>query len=177
MIIETARLILRPPIEADFEAWAALLADPDLLEVGEKPVTGPEAWRAFAAAAGSWQLRGYGVFAVFERESGTFIGRVGPHKPYGWPDRELGWVIATRYQGLGYAVEAASACRDWIFNVLKWPHIIHTIRPENHASCAIASKIGSRNLGPVQLPPPYDKVQNNKWGQSRDAYLERIKHA
>ncbi|GBF57969.1 hypothetical protein PbB2_01640 [Candidatus Phycosocius bacilliformis] len=177
MMLETARLILRPPTEADFEAWAALLADPNLLEAGEKPVTGPEAWRSFAAAAGSWQLRGYGVFAVFERESGSFVGRVGPHKPYGWPDRELGWVIATRFQGLGYAVEAASACRDWIFEVLKWPRIIHTIRPQNRASCAIATKIGSRNLGPIQLPPPYDHIVNDEWGQTREEYLARSQQA
>ena len=72
--IETARLTLRPPVEADLEGWAAFMAD-------TRPC--PVAWRGMAATAGSWVLRGFGRFSVVERASGRRIGRAGPLRPEG----------------------------------------------------------------------------------------------
>lgn len=40
------------------------------------------------------------------------------------------------------------------------------IAPDNRASIAVAERLGSRMIGPVQLPEPYETAQNNLWGQS-----------
>lgn len=48
------------------------------------------AWRSLAAAAGNWSLQGFGFFSVILRDTGQWIGRVGPIRPEGWPVPEVG---------------------------------------------------------------------------------------
>ena len=33
------------------------------------------------------------MFSVFEKDSGRWIGRLGPWEPHGWPGKEVGWGI------------------------------------------------------------------------------------
>jgi RimJ/RimL family protein N-acetyltransferase len=51
--------------------------------------------------------------------------------------------------------------------------VIHSISPGNVASQAVARKLGSRNLGPGSLPPPFHDSQVDIWGQSRDEWRSR----
>jgi RimJ/RimL family protein N-acetyltransferase len=89
--IETPRLLLRPFRDTDIEAYAAMCADPEVMRyVGERgPLSRGDAWRQMAMLVGHWQLRGFGMWAVEERATGAFLGRVGLHFPDGWPDREV----------------------------------------------------------------------------------------
>ena len=73
-------------------------------------------WRNAAVMAGHWALYGFGMFAVEEKSSGCYVGRVGPWCPPGWPGVEVGWGIAKEFRGKGYAVEAARASIDWAFD-------------------------------------------------------------
>ena len=110
MILETERLVLRPFREADLDAYADLCADPmvmKFLNAAGAPISRADAWRQMAMYLGHWELRGFGTWAVVERVTGEFVGRVGLHYPEGWPDRELGWTIARKFWGKGYASEAA----------------------------------------------------------------------
>jgi RimJ/RimL family protein N-acetyltransferase len=93
--------------------------------------------------------------------------------PYDWPDIEFGWVIASQYQGNGLALEAARACCRWIFETTDIRQLIHTIRPNNIASQKIAQGLGSINIGPIQLPAPYDVFPNDKWALTREHFLSR----
>jgi len=106
-----------------------------------------DAWRQMALFAGHWALRGFGMWAVEERESGRFIGRVGLHQPEGWPDRELGWSLAREAWGRGYATEAARAAADYAFRTLRWSHLIHLILPGNDRSIRVAGRLGARPAG------------------------------
>jgi RimJ/RimL family protein N-acetyltransferase len=90
-ILHTERLVLRPFVAEDFEAFAAMCADPRVMEFlaeDGQPLSRFGAWRALAGIVGHWTL-----FAVEERASGTFIGRIGPCEPEGWPDFEIGWTL------------------------------------------------------------------------------------
>ncbi|MBD9537654.1 GNAT family N-acetyltransferase [Stenotrophomonas sp. STM01] len=168
--LETERLILRPPGRQDFEAFAAFCADPVAMQhlggVQPKPV----AWRSLAGLVGSWQLLGYSMFSVIEKDSGNWIGRVGPWQPYGWPGTEVGWSIVSSHWGRGYAPEAARAAIDWAFDALGWEEVIHTIAPDNSNSQHVARKLGARVLRNARLPPPHE-VDVEVWGQSRQAWL------
>jgi RimJ/RimL family protein N-acetyltransferase len=77
--LETARLRLRLFRAEDLEPYAAMCADPEVMRyVGERRTLSREdAWDEMAALAGHWHLRGYGMWAVEERETGSFVGRVG----------------------------------------------------------------------------------------------------
>lgn len=148
ILIETDRLILRPiDGEADFEGWAEMMADAKTMKhIGGAPQTRGQAWRSMATMIGHWQVRGYGMFAVEEKESGKFIGRIGPWYPDGWEDREVGWGLNRKYWGKGYATEAGRASIDYVFNVLKWERVIHYIDPGNTGSMAVAERLGSKRL-------------------------------
>jgi len=132
-VLETARLILRLPTEEDFEGWAAFSADPETMRYLGGPQSREIAWRVLATMAGCWALRGFGMFSVIERQSGRWIGRVGPWRPEGWPGNEVGWGILREFEGNGYAFEASVAAIDWAFDVLAWESVIHCVPEVNPA--------------------------------------------
>ena len=83
--LETERLLLRGIEEKDLDGWATLLGDPESARFIGGAVDRAGAWRAMAAMAGSWQLKGFGMFSVVEKSTGNWIGRLGPWQPEGWP--------------------------------------------------------------------------------------------
>jgi RimJ/RimL family protein N-acetyltransferase len=171
--LKTARLHLRPPRAEDFEPWAILVADPLAAEHLGGPQPRAAAWRGFMAMAGAWAMQGFAMFAVIEKSSGRWVGRVGPWQPEGWPGTEVGWSIVRDCWGRGYATEAAAASIDWAFDTLGWDDVIHVIDPRNAASQAVARKLGSRNRGPGRLPPPFETAPVDIWGQTRAEWRAR----
>ena len=144
--IETERLRLCALDNRHFEAYAAMLADAGSTRfVGDgQPLDRMNAWRSMAMLLGHWRLRGYGMWAVELKDDGRFIGRVGLHNPEGWPDIELGWMLAPDERHKGYATEAARASLDFAFTRLRVPRAISLIRAENSASERVARRIGGR---------------------------------
>lgn len=165
LLIQTDRLLMRPPRACDLDGWAAFSADQSTMRfLGGSPPRSV-AWRSLAATAGSWSLQGFGFFSVILRDTGQWIGRVGPLRPEGWPAPEIGWGLLPAFQGRGYAREAAEAAIRFAFERLGWPTVHHVIAPGNHASIAVARALGSRLIGPVRLPAPYEADRNDLWGQ------------
>jgi [ribosomal protein S5]-alanine N-acetyltransferase len=144
--IDTERLRLCALDNRHFEAYAAMLADAGSTRfVGDgQPLDRMNAWRSMAMLLGHWHLRGYGMWAVERKDDGRFIGRVGLHNPEGWPDIELGWMLAPDERHKGYATEAARASLDFAFTRLRVPRAISLIRAENSASERVARRIGGR---------------------------------
>jgi RimJ/RimL family protein N-acetyltransferase len=145
MIIETERLILREiDPERDFEGWAESMADENTVRyLGSKPMNRAQAWRSMAMMIGHWSIRGYGFFSLESKQTGEWVGRVGPWFPEGWPEPEVGWTITPHHLRKGYAFEAARASIDYAFNTLGWSRVIHVIMEGNEASIALAKKLGS----------------------------------
>lgn len=164
--LETPRLLLRLPRQEDFEAWAAFMAD----EEATRHIGGlqprPVAWRGLASMVGAWHLRGFAMFSVIEKETGQWVGRVGPWQPEGWPGTEVGWSIVRARWGRGYAPEAARATIDWAFGNLGWDEVIHTIAPDNANSKAVARRLGSSYLRMGRLPEPMHEAPVEIWGQT-----------
>ncbi len=146
LTLETERLLLRPFRDDDIDAYAAMCADPDVMRfIGARSVLGrDDAWRQMAMFVGHWQLRGFGMWAVEERASGSLVGRVGLHFPEGWPDRELAWTLARPYWGRGFALEAAQAALAHAFGPLGWRRAISLIDPDNRRSIRLAERLGER---------------------------------
>ncbi len=154
-MIETERLTLRPWRGTDIEPNTAMLADPAsgrFITADGKPITDAfVGWRNAAIMAGHWVLHGVGMFAVEERQTGRYVGRVGPWKPPGWPGFEIGWGIANDFRGKGYAVEAARAAIDWSFATFEIDRIVHCIDRENVASQAVARRLGAQKDREIDL--------------------------
>lgn len=172
-VIETERLILRPTAMGDFLRWAEMMADPEASRYlgGVQPAA--VAWRGFMTMAGAWALSGVSMFSVVDKDSDQWLGRIGPWQPEGWPGTEVGWGLHPDAQGRGIGLEAATAAIDYAFDVLGWQAVIHCIDPDNRPSQRLAERLGSRNLGPTQMPPPYQNIACDKWGQSREAWKAR----
>jgi len=148
VILETKRLILRPiDPERDFEPWARSMADERTVRfTGGQTMDRALAWRHMASLIGHWSIRGYGFFSVESRETGEWVGRVGPWYPEGWPAPEVGWTIAPEHWGKGYATEAGRAAIDYVFDTLGWQRVVHVILQGNVRSAAVARNLGSRLL-------------------------------
>jgi len=168
-VLETPRLILRAPIEADLDGFAALMSD----EVASRFIGGVQtraaSWRFMAALAGSWVLKGFSMFSVIEKSTGRWIGRLGPWNPEGWPAPEIGWTLVRAAWGKGYASEGAKAAMDWAFEHLGWEDVIHCIHPDNVNSIALAKRMGSTYRGLAILPAPlaFDVLS---YGQTREEW-------
>jgi RimJ/RimL family protein N-acetyltransferase len=171
--LETDRLTLRPPCAEDFDAWAALLADPVAARFIGRAQPPSGAWRNLATTTGAWVINGFGNFSVIEKATGRWIGRAGPWQPHGWPGPEIGWAFDRAVWGKGYATEAARRCLDFAFEVLGWDRVVHPIDPANIASIAVAQRIGSALLGPTRLPWPHEDAVVDLYGQSRAAWKAR----
>jgi RimJ/RimL family protein N-acetyltransferase len=169
--LQTPRLRMEPPRNAHFDAFAAMMADPRVMAMLGGAQSRPVAWRTFAAYAGAWALDGFGMFMVFEKATGAFVGRVGPLSPEGWPGTEVGWGLTHAAQGRGLATEAAAAAMDFAFDRLGWDEVIHCIVPENAPSHAVARRLGSRELRAGRLPDPIN-IPTVVWGQSRAEWRE-----
>lgn len=145
-VLRTAHLTLRGFRESDLDEFAAMQADPEVMQhlgVGEnagRPRSRNETWAAMAQFMGQWALRGCGMWAV-ERE-GSFIGRVGILRPEGWPAPELAYALARNAWGQGLAVEAARAALGWAEAHLRERTIVSLIRPENEPSRRVAQRLG-----------------------------------
>jgi RimJ/RimL family protein N-acetyltransferase len=151
--LETDRLLLRMwREETDFEPFAEMCGDENVMRfLGGKPLDRLEAWRNMAFHIGHWELRGYGHWAVEEKSSGKFIGRLGFLNPVGWPAFEIGWTLSHSAWGKGYASEGARRALAYAFKELDKPHVISLIHPDNKNSIRVAEQLGETLEGKTQL--------------------------
>lgn len=170
--LTTERLVLHPPTSDDFDDYAALLADPTAMAFIGGAQSRALAWRTMMQMAGTWATYGWGFFIVREREGGRLVGRVGTHRPEGWPGTEVGWALHGHAQGKGYATEAAAAAIDFAVDRLGWTEVIHCIDAKNEPSMAVARRLGARVLRDAVLPDPINHA-TVVWGQSAEEWRAR----
>lgn len=143
--LESENLVLRQFRESDLDDLASMCADPEVMEfLGGKTLDRMESWRMLSRIVGHWVLRGYGMWAVVERSSGDFVGRVGFINPEGWPGFEIGWSLSRKHWGKGYATEAARRALEFGFGELDRDRVISLIHPDNVRSVAVARRIGEQ---------------------------------
>jgi RimJ/RimL family protein N-acetyltransferase len=123
--LRTDRLVLRAWRDADRAPFAALNADPEVMEHFPSTLTTEQSDAMVERIEEMWATTGFGLWAVEEQVSGSFIGYVGLSSPT-WqahftPCVEIGWRLARWAWGRGYATEAATATRQWAFDTVELP--------------------------------------------------------
>jgi len=150
-VIDTARLTLRGHRLDDFAACAELWADPGVTRyIGGKPFSAEEAWAKLLRYAGLWSLLGFGYWAIEDKATGGFVGELGfadfkrdiAPSLNGLP--ELGWALASRVHGKGYATEAVRAVLAWSEAHFGSTRTVCLIHPDNLPSLRVATKCGYR---------------------------------
>ncbi len=174
LILETSRLILRPPTLEDLPSWIRFAGDEETMRYLGGVQSPSFAWRSLMTMIGAWTAHGYAMFSVIEKSSGQWMGRIGAWQPFEWPGTEVGWGLHADYWHKGFALEAAAASTNWVFETLEWSEVIHTIVPENTASIALAERLGSRYQRQAMLPAPLD-IDVGIWQQTREQWFENRK--
>ena len=156
-MIETERLLLRPPEPEDLTAVYRLVSDPEVmrwLSQSGEPETVDGAAARLERWARAWEIDGFGHFMVVERDTGAVVGRVGflvwdePWRPGllaeigDSAEIELGWSLERAAWGHGYATEAARVARDWGLEHIELRRLISLIAHDNTRSQRVAVKIG-----------------------------------
>lgn len=150
-VIETDRLRLRAPSIDDLAAETAFFATERSTGVGG-PKAEWEVFRVLAVILGHWVMRGYGFWAVDEKATGLYCGRVGLWYPMEWPEPEVGWSLMEQAEGRGIAREAALAARNYAYATLGWTTLISLILPGNERSVALAQRLGAWQEGEYDHP-------------------------
>jgi RimJ/RimL family protein N-acetyltransferase len=145
-ILTTPRLTLRSFEVGDWEAFAAMNADPAVRQwLGGTILSRAQTWSQMETMLGQWALRGYGMFAVVL--AGRFIGRIGILHPADRPEPELAWSLASPSWGNGLATEAAGRVREWAFEAFPRWRLVSYIVSENVRSRRVAEKLGAMREG------------------------------
>lgn len=109
--LRTPRLILREWEDADAEAFAAVNADPAVMEFFPSVLTRQVSDALIESFRGEFEERGFCPFALEQLATREFTGFVGlhvvPERMTFAPGTEVGWRLASAHWGRGYATEAA----------------------------------------------------------------------
>jgi len=151
--VVTTRLRLRAFRAGDLDAYAAMQANPEVMRylLTGNTATRIQVWYTMLTSAGSWPLRGYGMWACETIEGGRFIGSVGIFEPLDWPEPEIAYSLDQPFWHRGFATEAAAAARDWLFGHFPVARAASFIRPENRASIRVAERLGAVCEGTTEL--------------------------
>lgn len=143
--LHTARLGLRPFVDADADALFALHSSAHVLRYWDSPPWDERARAGrFVAACRQMADEGTGARLAVDRVSdGTFIGWCGLT---GWnPDyrsASLGYCFDDAAWGHGYATEAARALLRWAFDALDLNRVQAEADTRNAASARVLEKLG-----------------------------------
>lgn len=147
LTLDTPRLYLRPWVPEDYAPFRALNADPDVmrffpacLSTAESDAMADEIIRRFE------RQKAFGLWVAEEKSSGEFTGFVGlniPSAPFDFsPCTEIGWRLAKRFHGKGYATEAANVVLHHAFMTLNMPEIVAFTAKVNLPSERVMVKAG-----------------------------------
>jgi RimJ/RimL family protein N-acetyltransferase len=142
----TDRLLLRQWKDSDYEPFAALNADPAVMEHFPNALTRADSDTMVDRVRAAIEQRGFGFWAVEVRESGQFIGFTGLSvpsfdAPFG-PGVEIGWRLVKDAWGNGYATEGARASLAHAFGPLGLDDVLSFTTTTNKPSQRVMERIG-----------------------------------
>ncbi len=144
MKCETERLLLRELEYSDIDALSAILRDEETMYAYNGAFSENETLNWLERQLARYKKYGFGLWAVILKESGEMIGQCGlTMQP--WKDKELlevGYLLNKKYWHMGYATEAAKACKMYAFEILDAREVCSIIRDTNIPSRRVAERNG-----------------------------------
>ena len=161
--LRTARLLLRAWADGDREQFARMNADPEVMAHFPSTLTRAESDAFVDRIEAGFTEHGFGLWAVEVVQSGELVGFTGlsvPRFHADWMDDrpkpvvEVGWRLARRAWGHGYASEAARAALAFGFGQAGLREIVSFTVLGNHRSRAVMRRIGMTRLAEYAHPVP-----------------------
>lgn len=147
--IETSRLILRKMDADDMFSLCKILQDPDVMYAYEHAFSDEEVAQWLNKQIMRYKTNGFGLWAVVLKTTGEMIGQCGLSMQ-DWDDKEvleIGYLFQKDYWHMGYATEAAKACKEYAFEKLNANHVFSIIRDNNLPSKNVAKRNGMTACG------------------------------
>ena len=143
--IETERLVLRPFRVDDLEVVASYMANPVTMQFlgGSKSQVEAEHW--LTEQMDRQAECGFGIWAVIDRTSDSFVGEGGVQLLGGnelIAGHRLRFGLLPEARGKGYATEVARAWLNHSFRELDLFEVKAIVLPPNTASARVLEKIG-----------------------------------
>lgn len=188
--LETERLYLRQWEETDFELFAEMNSDRDIMEYFPKLLSIEESNAMALKCQALIEEKGWGFWAVSLKENNTFIGFVGLHQPqYDFPFNpcvEIGWRLRKEFWGYGYATEAAKAALKFAFEELELKEIVAITSCTNKRSQLVMERLSMKDTGKNWHHPEIEttnplsehvlyKLTQEEWKGDKDAVTQGIK--
>ena len=144
-VLETARMVLRPFTEADFDLLAELHRDPEVGRYMGGVWDDAKIAAVLADFVAEHAQRGHSKWCVHTRE-GVFVGRAGVSLWRATGEIELGYAFRPEFWGQGLATEAARAVAEWAFAHTDVAYLIAFTDPKNFGSQRVLERIGMTRL-------------------------------
>jgi len=139
-------LTLRRWTDADLEPFAAINADPEVMEHFPAKLSRAQSDRLVERIEAGFEAHGFGLWALELTETGELIGFTGLAVPdfeaHFTPAVEIGWRLARSAWGHGYATEAARAALAFGFEKAALPEIVSFASTANKRSIAVMQRLG-----------------------------------
>ena len=143
-MLETERIVLRPPIENDLKEIHRLYCDQDIQKYlgGYPNIETSE--RQLQRAIQDYKKDGYGLMMIFKKEQSSFIGFCKiQSSPLEHPHNiEIIYGLLPEYRGEGYAIESTQVILHWAFNNIDIDQIVGRVKPENTKSLQLLEQLG-----------------------------------
>lgn len=147
--LQTARLRLRDWRPSHLPLFAALNADPRVIEHFSQVLSREQSDLVAERIVSQLHSQGWGLWAAEVAATDAFIGFVGLNRPsfqaHFTPAVEVGWRLAHQYWGRGYATEAAGTVLGFGFDSLGLPEIVSFTSVDNQRSRRVMEKLGMRH--------------------------------
>lgn len=144
VILETPRLLLREMDLSDMDSLRMILQDEKVMYAYNGAFDERETAMWMQKQLQRYKDFGFGLWAVVLKENGEMIGQCGitmqEYNDMMVP--EVGYLLAYKHWHKGYAIEAATACRDYGFSTLHFDAMYSIIRDNNIASQKVAIRNG-----------------------------------
>ncbi|MBR5127767.1 MAG: GNAT family N-acetyltransferase [Roseburia sp.] len=143
-ILETERLLVRELALSDVKDLFELYSYEGMTDFMEGLYPYEEEYEYQKAyIENMYYFFGYGMWLVFEKETGKLVGRAGvEHREALEGELELGYAIGTPWQGKGYAMEVCQGILEYVREELGFEEICSLVQPENTASIRLQEKLG-----------------------------------
>jgi RimJ/RimL family protein N-acetyltransferase len=156
-MIRTDRLTLRSWRDTDREAFAALNADPEVMEDLGGPLDRAESDAKFVRYVAAFEQHGFCRW-VLEEADGRFLGYTGvmPSR-HGHPlgrHADIGWRLVRSAWGQGYATEAARASLRDAFDRGGFKEVLAYTSADNMRSQAVIKRLNMQRAAPFDYSEP-----------------------
>lgn len=144
--LETSRLRLRQWCEPDLAPFAQMNADRAVMQHMPALLTCDESAALLRRNSATLASQGFGLWAVTVKQEAPFIGYVGLSVPSFTapftPCVEVGWRLARRHWGHGFATEGARASLHHAFTRLGLDEVVSFTAPANVRSLQVMERLG-----------------------------------